>query len=179
MTLSYDEDNSRNARLKRALMHPSKRTWLSYLVVLLLVTAPLTTTWISTALEGISEVTEDHDLETASKLPTEDLADEQVLPWLIEQGETMIAATTPLQWEIANFYFGPCSTKNIAEMEAGAAHITAVTEGCASMADIRGKYGRDCFVAATCEVKQAAKDDLAAVIDDLWVAYDAAGYARP
>ena len=91
----------------------------------------------------------------------------------------MIGATTPLQWEIANFYFGPCAPNNIAEMEADATYVSAITGACAEMADIRGRYGRDCFVAASCTVKQEAKDAIAVVIDELWVAHEAAGYVRP
>lgn len=177
MGLQYDQDNSLPERIKRELLSPSKRTVLIFVVVIVLAVSPFIAGLIDTAQDGIGEVTADHDLNENMAASVGDLEDDKIAPWLVSQAEIMRAATTPLQWEIGNFYYGNCSTENIGEMPAGA-YRDAIDSACGSLADIQGKYGRDCYIAANCEVKQSTKDELTVVIDKLWAAHGEAGYVR-
>jgi hypothetical protein len=178
MGLQYEEDNSLSQRIQRELRNPSKRSVLVIIVVILLIISPFVAGWVSSAQIGIDEVTADHDLSENMSAGVADLTDEQVAPWLISQANIMTAATTPLDWEIGNFFFGVCSDGDIGALSV-ATYRAAIDSACGSLADIQGKHGRDCYIASNCEVKQAAKDEIAVVIDSLWSAHSEAGYVRP
>ncbi len=178
MGLSYEEDNSLSARIRREMRNPSLRTIAIVVVtVIVVVSAPFVPTWVNSARTGIADVTEDHDLTKASTLPKNDLTDEQVALWMAEQGQTMIDATNPLGWKVVNFRFGPCSPENLGDMAQGP-YATTVVQACASMADIHGRYQRDCFLASSCNVKDAAKDEIRVVIDVVLAAHSDAGYVQ-
>ena len=176
MTFEYEEDNSLSERIRRELRNPSMRKiFISIVVVIAVVSAPFAPGWISSTKSGINEVTADHDLQTSSRLPNDDLTDEQISPYLIEKAETMRDATGPFQWEIVNFRFGPCDPDALAAHSDGAFR-TALTDSCTSLADIQGRYQRDCYIAASCNVSDEAKNGLNAVIAVLQKAQINAGY---
>ena len=178
MGLVYDEDNSRSARLKRALTNQSKRTILIAVVVLLAILSPVIMNTIDTAQEGIGSVTAEHDLATKMDLGPGELEDDGIAPFLVSQGETMMGATSPKQWEVGNYRFGVCGPERVGEI-VNAAYGAAITEACDQMYDIQGKYSRDCYIAATCDVKSTTKDELIAVANNLRTAHSAAGFSWP
>ena len=90
----------------------------------------------------------------------------------------MINATGPLDWKVVNFRFGPCAPKNLEAMSAGA-FVDSVTNACASLSDIQGRYTRDCFIAASCNIPESAKTEINGVMTLLWSAQADAGYERP
>ncbi|MBT3996063.1 MAG: hypothetical protein HOF01_09710 [Chloroflexi bacterium] len=178
MGLQYEQDNSGKERLKRAIMNPSKRTLLILLLVIVVIAVPFLMGTLDTAQEGLGEVLADHDLNEALSSGPSDLTDEQIAPWLVSNGEIMIGATVPPEWEIGNYRFGACSKDRLAEI-VDPGYQTAMTEGCDSFYEIQGKYNRDCHIASNCNVKQTAKDELAAAMDSVRSAHAAAGYAWP
>jgi len=178
MGLQYEQDNSGKERLKRAIKNPSKRTLLILLLVIVVITGPFTLKTFSTAQEGIGEVLSDHDLNESLSAGPRNLTDEQIAPWLVSNGEIMIGATVPPEWEIGNYRFGACSTDRLDEI-VDPVYRTAIIGGCNSFYDIQGKYNRDCHIASNCNVKQIAKDQLAAAMDIVRSAHAAAGYVWP
>jgi hypothetical protein len=178
MGLQYEQDNSGKERLKRAIMNPSKRTLLIVALVIVSITIPFVMGTLNTAQEGIGEVFADHDLNQNMSSGPGDLEDEDIAPWLVSNGEIMIDATIPPEWEIGNYRFGGCSKDRLAEI-VDPTYRTAITDGCDSFYDIQGKYQRDCHIASNCNVKQIAKDELAVAMDRLRLAHAAAGYAWP
>jgi hypothetical protein len=178
MSLNYEEDNSFSARLQREIRNPTKKTVLILLLVFLLIISPFVGGWISSTQKGIDEQFAENDLSANVDTGVADLADEQVAPWLVSQGEIMSNATSPLHWEIGNFFYGVCSEDSIAEL-ANTSYRNAIGSACGSLGEIQGKYSRDCYIAATCEVKQSAKDELTTVFNSLWAAHAEAGYVRP
>ena len=112
MGLSYEEDNSRSERLKRAITNPSKRTILIAVVIGLIALSPGMVKVFYTAQEGIGSITAEHDLTTNMSSVYEDidnLEDKYVAPYLVEQSTVMLNATGPLEWEIGNYRFGVCA----------------------------------------------------------------------
>jgi hypothetical protein len=83
MGLVYDEDNSRSARIKRALLSPSKRTVLIAVVLLLLILSPFIMKTIGTAQEGIASVTVESDLDINTAGAHADLEDSGIAPFLV------------------------------------------------------------------------------------------------
>ena len=67
----------------------------------------------------------------------------------------MRTATGPLEWDVVNFRFGPCSDDELSEMPDDACRVT-LTHSCAELSDIQGRYKRDCNIAFTCAVKEEA-----------------------
>lgn len=177
MSLQYDEDNSLLARMQREIRNPTKKTVLILVVVILLAISPFAADWVTSTQDGIEETFAESDL-TVDNAGVADLTDEEVVPWLVSQGETMYNATGPLEWKIGNFFYGVCSEDGISEL-ANVSLRDGVSGACRSLGDIQGRYARDCFLAATCEVKQSAKDELTAVFDSLWATHAEAGYVRP
>ncbi|HIF72970.1 MAG TPA: hypothetical protein EYQ61_10505 [Dehalococcoidia bacterium] len=178
MSLQYDEDNSILARLQREIRNPTKKTVLALIIIFLLVISPFAAGWLNSTQKGFEQQFAEHDLSENFSAGVADLTDEEVAPWLVEQGNIMFNATTPLHWEVGNFYYGVCSEEGIAGL-ADATYRDGVRIGCQGLADIQGKYSRDCFIASTCVVKQSAKDELTAVFDGLWATHAEAGYVRP
>lgn len=74
----------------------------------------------------------------------------------------MRTATGPLEWDVVNFRFGPCSDDESSEMPDDDYRATP-TQSCAELSDIQGRYKRDCNIAFTCVVKDEAKAELDAV----------------
>jgi len=178
MGLVYDEDNSRSARIRRALLSPSKRTILIAVVLLLVILSPLIMKTIDTAKEGIGSVTADHDLATNMAPGPGDLTDSGIAPFLVSQGEIMMGATSPKQWEVGNYRFGVCGPERVGEiLDAG--YSAAIVDACDLMYDLQGKYSRDCYIAATCDVKSTTKDELIAVANSLKTAHATAGFVWP
>ncbi|MGY8880745.1 MAG: hypothetical protein ACKVKV_08755 [Dehalococcoidia bacterium] len=178
MGLQYEQDNSGKERLRRAIMSPSKRTLLIALLVIVVIAVPFVLGTINTASESLGEVFGEHDLNENMELGPGDLEDEEIAPWLVSNGEIMIDATIPPEWEIGNYRFGGCSKDRLAEI-ADPTYRTAITDGCDSFYGIQGKYQRDCHIASSCNVKQIAKDELFVEMDRLRSAHAAAGYAWP
>lgn len=178
MGLVYDEDNSRSARIKRALLSPSKRTVLIAAVLLLLILSPLIMKTIGTAQEGIGSVTAESDLDINTAGAHADLEDSGIAPFLVSQGEIMMAATSPKHWKVGNYRFGVCSSERVGEIT-DTSYSAAIVEACDVMYDIQGKYSRDCYLARTCDVKSTAKGELIAVANDLKTAHSTAGFIWP
>ena len=181
MGLSYDEDNSLSERLRRAISRPSKRTIIIAVVVGLLALTPVITNVFSTAQKGIGSITAEHDLTTNMSSIYDDidnLEDEHVAPYLVEQSTVMLNATGPLEWEIGNYRFGVCAQEAIGKM-ADAVYAETINQACNELYDIQGRYARNCYIAATCNVSDESKDELRKVIDQLWTAHSTAGYTRP
>jgi hypothetical protein len=178
MGLVYEEDNSRSARLKRALQNPSKRTILIAVVILLAVASPFIMSTIDTAQEGIGSVTAEHDLAENMNLGPGDLDDAGIAPFLVSQSETMAGATSPIHWEVGNYRFGVCGEERVGEIT-DATYGAEIAASCELLYDIQGKYSRDCYIAATCEVKGSTKDELAAVATKLKAAHSTAGFTWP
>ena len=181
MGLSYEEDNSRSERLKRAITNPSKRTILIAVVIGLIALSPGMVKVFYTAQEGIGSITAEHDLTTNMSSVYEDidnLEDEYVAPYLVEQSTVMLNATGPLEWEIGNYRFGVCAQEAIGKM-ADAVYAETIDQACNELYDIQGRYARNCYIAATCNVSDESKDELRKVIDQLWTAHSTAGYTRP
>ncbi len=178
MGLVYDEDNSRSARIKRALMKPSKRTILIALVLLLAILSPVIMSTLDTAKEGIGSVTAEHDLATNMAPGPGDLNDAGIAPFLVSQGEIMMAATGPKQWEVGNYRFGVCGPERVGEIT-DASYSAAIVDACDLMYDLQGKYSRDCYIASTCDVKSTTKDELIAIADGLKIAHSTAGFIWP
>ncbi len=178
MGLVYDEDNSLKERIKRGLMNPSKRTLLIAAAVILVIASPFLVNTFNNAQEGIGEVTAEHDLTTLMGSSPTDLTDEEIGPWIASQGEIMINATRPPQWEVGNYRFGPCSADRVSEIT-NVGYGASIAEACDRLYDIQGKYSRDCFIASNCVVKDEAKDQITAVIDLLKSAQSDAGYSWP
>ena len=179
MNIQFKKDLSRGERLKRDLRHPSPLSFgASAVVVALIAAAIFGPGWFKSASEGIGSVTEVHDLTRASTLPEDDLEAHQIVPWMDTQTRKMINATGPLDWKVVNFRFGPCAPKNLEAMSAGA-FVDSVTNACASLSDIQGRYTRDCFIAASCNIPESAKTEINGVMTLLWSAQADAGYERP
>ena len=181
MGLSYEEDNSLSERLKRAITKPSKRTILIAVVVGLLALTPVITNVFNTAQKSIGSITAEHDLTTNMSSIYDDidnLEDEHVAPYLVEQITVMLNATGPLEWEIGNYRFGVCAQEAIGKM-VDAPYAEAIDQACNELYDIQGRYARDCYIAATCNVSDKAKDELRKVVAQLWTAHSTAGYAQP
>jgi hypothetical protein len=175
MGLQYEQDNSLSERIKREISHPSKRTLLIVVVVLLLAVSPVLAGVIDTASEGIETVTAEHDLVLNMNMGPGDLSDEQIAPWLASQGEIMMNATGPLEWDVNNYRFGPCEAERIGEITP-ASYGDSIREACGLMYDIQGLYSRDCYLATTCDVTDKAKGEIAAVIDILKEAHSSNGF---
>ena len=178
MGLQYEQDNSGKERLKRAIMSPSKRTLLILLLVIVVMTVPFLVGTINTASDGISEVFGEHDLTENMERTPGNLEDEDIAPWLVSNGEIMIAATIPPDWEIGNYRYGGCSDERLGAI-VDATYRTAMIDGCNSFYDIQGRYNRDCHIASNCNVQQIAKDELAAEMVRLRSAHAAAGFTWP
>ena len=178
MGLVYDEDNSRSARIKRALLNPSKRTVLIAVVLLLVILSPLIMNTVDTAREGLGSVTAENSLDTNMAAGPGDLGDSEIAPFLVSQGEIMMAAISPKQWEVGNYRFGVCGPERVGEIT-DASYGAAIIEACDVMYEIQGKYSRDCHIAATCDVKSTTKDELAAVANTLKTAHSTAGFIWP
>lgn len=179
MNIQFKKDLSRGERLKRDLRRPSLLSiGGSAAVVALIAFAIFGPGWFKTTTESIGAVTEVHDLDRASTLAEDDLEAHQIVPWMDTQTQRMINAAGPLDWNVANFRFGPCAPNNLEAMSAGA-FIDSVTDGCASLSDIQGRYTRDCFIAASCNIPDSAKSEINDVMALLWSAQADAGYARP
>ncbi len=179
MNFEFKKDLSRGERFKRDLRSPTPLSFgVVVLVVALIVVAIFGPGWFKSASEGISSVTEVHDLTKASTLPDDDLEAHQIVPWMEARTQTMINATTPQDWKVVNFRFGPCDPKNLEAMSAGA-FVESLREACGSLADIQGRYIRDCFIASSCNVLESAKSEINDVMTLLWSAYADAGYTRP
>ncbi|GIT59351.1 MAG: hypothetical protein Ct9H300mP19_12990 [Dehalococcoidia bacterium] len=73
MGLSYEEDNSRSERLKRAITNPSKRTILIAVVIGRVALSPGMVKVFYTAQEGIGSITAEHDLTTNMSSVYEDI----------------------------------------------------------------------------------------------------------
>ncbi len=175
MGLSYEEDNSRSERIKRAIRNPTKRTFLIVLVLLLVVASPFMASIFNNAREGIGSATAEHDLDINMNLGPGELEDEEIAPWLSSQIDIMANATGPLEWEIGNYRFGPCSPERNGTI-ADASYRAALAEGCDQLYDIQGKYQRDCYLATTCNVIETTKQELAAVANLVRIAHSDAGY---
>lgn len=146
-------------------------------LVVIIASAPFAPTWFSQTKSGIGEVTEGHDLDRASKLPENDLKDAEVAPWFVEQTQIMIDSTGPLGWKAANFRVGPCLAENLADMAPGP-YTDSMKQACVSMAEIQGRFGRDCILASNCNVGEPAKVELRAVAETVIAAHAAAGYTQ-
>jgi hypothetical protein len=146
------------------------------LVVILIVLSPFLSEWFSNTKDGIGEA--GHDSTQDSVVSIGELDSEVLAPWLVEQAETMYSATTPLLWQVGNFYIGNCSDESV-ETRAAGEFREAIGGACDALADIQGRYARDCHIAATCQVKDEAKAELTAVIDSLKSAHAGAGYTWP
>lgn len=179
MNIQFKKDLSRGERIKRDLRSPTPLSFgVSVGVVALIVLAIFGPGWFTSASEGIKEVTEDHDLTKASTLTVDDLEDHQIVPWMETQTQRMIDAKGPLDWKVVNFRFGPCDAENLEAMSAGAL-AESISGACDSLADIQGRYARNCFLATTCDVPESAKTEINDVMTLLWPAHTDAGYARP
>jgi hypothetical protein len=176
MGLQYEEDNSFSQRLQREIRNPSKRSVLVLVVLVLIVVSPFLSGWITNTKDGIGDA--GHDTTQDSVVSVGELDAEALAPWLVGQAEIMQSATTPLNWQIGNFYIGNCSDESVENRAAGAFR-DAIGGACDSLADIQGRYARDCHIAATCSVKDEAKTELTAVIDLLKSAHAGAGYTWP
>jgi len=60
-----------------------------------------------------------------------------------------------------------------------AIYTETIDKACNELYDIQGTYAQDCYIAATCDVSDKAKDELRKVIDQLWNAHSTAGYSQP
>ena len=176
MNIQFKKDLSRGERFKRDLRRPSPLSiGGSAAVVALIVAAIFGPGWFKTTTESIGAVTEVHDLDRASTLAEDDLEAHQIIPWMDTQTQKMINAVGPLDWNVVNFRFGPCDPENLGAMSAGAL-VESITDACASLADIQGRYARDCFLATTCNVLESAKSEINDVMTLLWPAQADAGY---
>ena len=130
-------------------------------------------TWMESQIDATEK-----DKKNASYEDIDNLEDEYVAPYLVEQSTVMLNATGPLEWEIGNYRFGVCAQEAIGKM-ADTVYAETINQACNELYDIQGRYSRNCYIAATCNVSDESKDELRKVIDQLWTAHSTAGYTRP
>ena len=179
MDLSYTNDTSRRARFKRELRNPSMVTvMLLVLLATAVVVAPFAPGWVTTTREGFDALAEQKDRNESNKSALAASVPSQIAPWLATQARTMTEATGPLEWNVVSFTGGPCDIANLSQLPAGK-YSQAIVQACGSLNQIQLSYSGSCFRASTCKIPDAAKTEIARVMDLVWVAFADAGFVLP
>lgn len=178
MDLSYTNDTSRRARFKRELRNPSMVTvMLLVLLATAVVVAPFAPGWVTTTREGFDALAEQKERDS-NKSALGASVPSQIAPWLATQARTMTEATGPLEWNVVSFVGGPCDIANLSQLPAGK-YSQAIVQACGSFNQIQLSYSGSCFRASTCKIPDAAKTEIARVMDLVWVAFADAGFVLP
>ncbi len=179
MDLSYENDTSRSARFRRELRNPSMITIsLIVTVVVLAFSAPFIPTWVNTTRDSLEAIREAKELDDAGRSSLDVLVASQIAPWMGLQAETMLNATGPLDWKVVSFRNGPCHQDNLSQLPVSE-YSLAIVSACNSMDDIQQRYSGTCFLASRCNVPDEAKQEITAVMGEVWEEFSDAGFVLP
>lgn len=142
------------------------------------VVAPFAPGWVTTTREGFDALAEQKDRNESNKSALAASVPSQIAPWLATQARTMTKATGPLEWNVVSFVGGPCDITNLSQLPAGK-YSQAIVQACGSFNQIQLSYSGSCFRASTCKIPDAAKTEIARVMDLVWVAFADAGFVLP
>ncbi len=101
-----------------------------------------------------------------------------IRPWLVTKAEIMIAAEQPIQWHPTDFKFGPCSPNNTRQLPSRDFR-EAIIYSCGALSRIQVDHAIECARTNECNVSDAAKDEIRAVIAVLDAAFSDAGFVGP
>lgn len=179
MDLSFDNQTSRSARLRRELRNPSMITVILIAVAVVgIISAPFAPGWVSTTRASIESLAKEDEIREASINSASVVIPSQITPWLAAQTNKMIKAEGPLDWQVVSFRRGPCAEENLVQLPAGK-YATAIATACDDLNDIQQRYSGDCFLAASCNVSDGAKQEITATMDHVWDAFSDAGFVLP
>lgn len=102
----------------------------------------------------------------------------QIAPWMGQQVNTMINAEGPLDWQVVTWRAGPCDPGNLSQLPASK-YSTSIATACGELDTIQVKYSGNCFRASTCNVSDAAKQELRTSMDKVWNEFSDAGFVLP
>ena len=179
MDISFDNDTSKSARLRRELRNPSLLTiFLIVTVVCVVIFAPFAPGWISTTKESFADIAKKKEITEASMSSLTSIVPSQISPWLATQANTMINAEGPLDWKVVSFRRGPCSGGNLSQLPAGK-YSDSIGTACVELDRIQQLYSGKCFRASDCNVPEVAKEEISAAIGNVWEAFSDAGFVLP
>ncbi len=179
MDLSFDNSQSRSARFRRELRNPSMLTIiLIAIVVALVVLGPFVPGWVKTTQNSFDAIAKQKELNEAGMLSLGAIVPSQIAPWLSLQVDTMIDAEGPLDWQVVSFRAGPCFADNLSQLPVSK-YSTAIATACGELDDIQQLYSGNCFLASTCDVPDAAKEELRAAMARVWDEFSDAGFVLP
>ena len=179
MDISFDNDSSKRARLRRELRNPSVLTILLIVIVVCVVLiGPFTPGWVSTTQKSLADIAKTKEINKASMSSISAVIPSQISPWLSNQANTMINAEGPLDWQVVSFRTGPCATENLTQLPAGK-YSTSIATACDELDEIQQLYSGNCFLASNCHVPEEAKQKITAAMDSVWEAFSDAGFVLP
>tara|TARA_A100001037_G_scaffold306657_1_gene353721 strand:+ start:7100 stop:7666 length:567 start_codon:yes stop_codon:yes gene_type:complete len=179
MDLSFDNQTSRSARLRRELRNPSMITVTLIVVgVIGIISAPFAPGWISTAQASFESLSKQDEMREASINSASVVIPSQITPWLAVQTRKMINAEGPLDWHAVSFRRGACAEENLVQLPEGK-YANAIATACDDLNDIQQRYSGDCFLAASCNVSDVAKQEITATMNLVWDAFSDAGFVLP
>ncbi len=179
MDLSYDDNPSRSARIRRELRNPSMLTiFLIVVVTSTIIFAPFVPGWVSTTQDSFKSLSKSKEIQEASMSSLGAIVPSQIAPWLSSKVNTMINAEGPLDWQVVSFRTGPCDSDNLSHLPESK-YSTSIATACGELDDIQQLYSGDCFLASNCNVPDIAKEELTATMDAVWEAFSDAGFVLP
>ena len=179
MDISFDNDTSKIARIRRELRNPSMFTvFLIIAVVFVVVLAPFAPGWVSTAKDSFADIAKTKETYEASMTSITASIPSQISPWLANQANTMVNAEGPLDWKVVSFRTGPCNGDNLSQLPAGK-YSDSIGTACVELDRIQQAYSGTCFRATDCNVPEVAKEEIRSAMDDVWLAFSDAGFVIP
>jgi hypothetical protein len=179
MDISFDNDSSKRARLRRELRNPSVLTILLIVIVVCVVLiGPFTPGWVSTTQKSLADIAKTKEINKASMSSISAVIPSQISPWLANQANTMINAEGPLDWKVVSFRTGPCNGDNLSQLPPGK-YSDSIGTACVELDGIQQAYSGKCIRAADCNIPEVAKEEILAAIDQVWEAFSDAGFVLP
>jgi len=179
MDLSFENNTSRSARLRRELRNPSMLTIAIIVVVVsTIIFAPFAPGWISTTQSSFKSIAKTKEINEASLNSLGAIVPSQIAPWLASQVNTMKNAEGPLDWQVVSFRSGPCAPENLVQLP-DSKYSTSVASACHELDEIQQLYSGKCFLATDCNVPDVAKERLTGAMDSVWEAFSDAGFVLP
>ncbi len=179
MDLSFDNNPSRSARIRRELRNPSMLTViLIFVAISTVVLAPFAPGWISTTRDSFAAMAKKKEINEASMSSLGAIVPSQIAPWMSSQVNTMLDAEGPLDWQVVSFRSGPCLTENLSQLP-GSKYSTAIADACGELDQIQQAYSGNCFLASDCNIPEAAREELRTAMGGVWTAFSDAGFVLP
>ena len=166
-------------RVRRELRNPSMLSVILIVVVVAAVPiAIMAPKWVSTAQHNLGQRDQATQLREDSMVRVEVFIPSLIAPWMANQMDRMMVASSPEAWNRTSFTNGPCLSRNLSELPDGK-FSDAIVQACHDMVAIQARYAGECPSTDSCNFSDESRAALVAARAEMFKGFEGSGLVLP